>query len=59
MIIGLRSSNLVLTNNSGLLKEILIDPGAFYSPVLVEVDIDVLAEPAGVVIADSLGISKC
>ena len=53
------SANLVLTNYSGLFKEILIDPRALYSPVLVEVDVDVFSEPAGVVIANSLGISKC
>ena len=59
MITKLRSANLVLTNYSGLFKEILIDPGALYIPVLVEVDVDVFPEPAGVVIANSLGVSKC
>ena len=48
-----------LRDNSGFLKEVLFDLGTFYTPSLIKVDINVLAESARVVIPDCFCISKC
>ena len=52
------SGHLVLTNNSGLLQEVLVNPGTLDSSVLVEVDVNVFPEPAGVIVPHSLSVAK-
>ena len=52
------STILVLTNNSRLFQEVLVYPGAFYSSVLVEVNVNILSEPARVIVANGLSISE-
>ena len=58
LITKLMSTILVLTNNSRLFKEVLVYPGAFYSSVLVEVNVNILSEPARVIVANGLSISE-
>ena len=48
-----------LVDKPGLLQEVLLDHGAFDDPLVCEVHVNVLAEPAGVVIAFCLCIAKC
>lgn len=47
-----------LGNDSRLLQQVLLDHGALYGAFLVKVDVNVLAETTGVVVPDSLGITK-
>lgn len=47
-----------LADNTRLLQQVLLNPGSLYHTFLVEVDVNVLAEATGVVIADSFGIAK-
>lgn len=47
-----------LSAHAGLLQQILLDLGSFDGASLVEVDVDVLPEAAGVVVADGLCIAK-
>ena len=58
LITKLMSPILVLTNNSRLLKEVLVYPSAFYSSILVEVNVDILSETAGVIVSNGLSISE-
>ena len=43
---------------AGLLEEVLLDLGALDDALLVEDDVDVLAEAGGVVVADGLGVAE-
>ena len=52
------SGHLVLTNNSRLLQEVLVNPGTLDSSILVEVDVNVFPEPARVIIPHSLCVAK-
>jgi len=47
-----------LSAHPGLLQEVLLDAGAFDGPRLVEVDVNVLPEAAGVVVADGFGVAE-
>lgn len=47
-----------LSAHAGLLQQVLLNLGSFDGASLVEVDVDVLPEAAGVVVADGLGIAK-
>ena len=58
LITKLMSPILVLTNNSRLFKEVLVYPGAFYSSILVEVNVNILSETARVIVANGLSISE-
>ena len=58
LITKLMSPILVLTNNSRLFKEVLVYPSAFYSSILVEVNVNILSETAGVIVANGLSISE-
>ena len=58
LITKLMSPILVLTNNSRLFQEVLVYPGAFYSSILVEVNVNILSEPARVIVANGLSISE-
>ena len=58
LITKLMSPILVLTNNSRLFKEVLVNSSAFYSSILVEVNVDILSETAGVIVSNGLSISE-
>ena len=45
-------------NNSGFFQKILLDFCAFDCSGFVEEDVDVLAKPGGVVVANGLGIAE-
>ena len=47
-----------LVDDAGLLEEVLLDLRALDDAVLVEDDVDVLAEAGGVVVADRLGVAE-
>ena len=47
-----------LVHDARFLQQVLLDFGPLYHPLLVEVDVNVLAKPTGVVIPDCLGIAK-
>ena len=47
-----------LIDDPGLFEQVLLDLCALDDAILVEDDVDVLAEPGGVVVANGLGISK-
>lgn len=47
-----------LPTHAGLLQQVLLDPGALDGAALVEVDVDVFPEAAGVVVPNSFGVAK-
>lgn len=47
-----------LSTHAGLLQQVLLYLGPFDRPSLVEVDVDVLPEAAGVVVANGLGVAE-
>ena len=47
-----------LAADPGLLQQVLLYLGPLDGSSLVEVDVDVLPEAAGVVVADGLGVAK-
>ena len=47
-----------LPTDSGLLQKKVLNAGTLDHPAGVEVDVNVLSEAAGVVVADGLGIAK-
>ncbi len=49
----------VLRHDARLLQQILFDVGALDGAVLVEADVDVLAEARRVVVAHRLGVAEC
>lgn len=55
---GTRPNQSHLPAHSGFLQQVLLNPGALDGAALVEVDIDIFPEAAGVVIPNSFGISK-
>lgn len=48
----------ILSHDPGLLQEVLLDVGSFNDAGPVETNVDVLAEPGGVVIPDRLGVPE-
>ena len=49
----------ILSDNSGFLQEILVNSCSLNSSIFVKIDFNELSKPAGIVISNSLGISKC
>ena len=49
---------MVLAHNTRFLQEVLLYAGTLNHTLLIEVNVDVLAKTARVVIADCLGIAK-
>ena len=49
----------ILSYNSGFLQKILVNSCSLNTPLFVKIDFNELSESAGIVISDSLGISKC
>ena len=47
-----------LSADSGLLQQVLLHLGPFDGSSLVEVDVDVFAETAGVVVPDGFGVAE-
>ena len=47
-----------LINDPALFQQILVNLGSFNETILVEMNVDVLAESAGVVVANRFGIPK-